>query len=108
MFYYIKQFIVFVILFVSFHFTYNYVKSIILKKKEFVLNEEVFSKYKDILQPTKEENDGSGNTSPSALPSFRDIDPTLEEELAVFMKETEDTVILKTGINTDSSPIESL
>jgi hypothetical protein len=112
MFSYLKQLILFILVFISFHFTYNYVKSLFSnKKKEIDLFEptkynNVLNEINDLLEKNTNNSLEESNTqsSPSSSPSLNQDETentqsniaqtqSLEEELTDYMKEVEQEIL---------------
>jgi hypothetical protein len=109
MFSYLKQLFLFIVIFITFHFTYNYVKSFFSdKKKETDIFEptkytNVLNEINDLLEkntknPTEELNTQSGyssskNDEPESIQSSIIKNHSLEEELTDYMKEIEKEVL---------------
>lgn len=100
MFSYLKQLILFILFFISFHFAYNYIKNLFLNKKK---EPEVFepTKYNSVLNEINEllekknNDDSTLDFSLNKNESENNEIQSLEEELANYMKETEKKVLSK-------------
>lgn len=100
MFSYLKQLILFILFFISFHFAYNYIKNLFSNRKK---EPEVFepTKYNSMLNEINELIEKKNNDDPTIDSSLNKNDPgnneiqSLEEELANYMKETEKKVLSK-------------
>lgn len=100
MFSYLKQLILFILFFISFHFAYNYIKNLFLNKKK---DPEVFepTKYNSVLNEINELLEKKNNDDPTIDSSLNKNESenieiqSLEEELANYMKETEKKVLSK-------------
>jgi hypothetical protein len=94
-----KQLILFIFIFIGFHFTYNFFKASISKKPEI----DKTAKYKDILDEIngllekKTTSHPPVETPPSVPP------PSLETDLTTFMMEMEKTIIETPPDNTNPS-----
>jgi len=100
MFSYLKQLILFILFFISFHFAYNYIKNLFSNRKK---EPEVFepTKYNSMLNEINELIEKKNNDDPTIDSSLNKIESenieiqSLEEELANYMKETEKKVLSK-------------
>lgn len=103
MFSYLKHLCLFIIFFISFHFTYNYIKGLFSNKKKEI---EVFEpiKYNSVLNEINEILEKNSNNKINLDSSFNKHEPhntqcsiietqSLEEELENYMKETEKEVL---------------
>jgi hypothetical protein len=89
-----KQLILFIFIFIGFHFTYNFFKASISKKPEI----DKTSKYKDIL----DEINGLLEKKTTSHPPM-ETPPSLETDLTTFMMEMEKTIIETPHDNTNPS-----
>ncbi len=106
MFSYLKQLVLFILIFISFHFTYNYMKNLFSnKKKETDVFEptkynNVLNEINDLLEKNTKNSLEEPNTPPSlnkgeteTIQSTIIQNQSLEEELTDYMKEVEKEVL---------------
>lgn len=102
----IKQFIFFTLIFISFHFTYNYLKNLFLSKKNIFISNEKYNEINEILQNSITKNN-------ETLPSFLSTEltnpeiQTLEKEINENVKETNNNSLDETIQDVSMCPIEN-
>jgi len=109
----IKQFIFFSIIFLSFHFTYNYFRNLFLNKKDIFIPSEKYDEINELLQnpPPKPTNENS-LSPPSPLndpPSL--VNPeiqSLEKENTELVNESSIPSIEEEEVLCDSPQISSI
>lgn len=115
LFYIIKQFIFFSIIFIAFHFTYNYFRNLFLSKRDIFTPSEKYDEINEILQnpPPILSNNETSLPPPPPLPS-NDPPSLVNSEIQSLEKETaesvKDSILISSTENVlcDSQAISSI
>lgn len=102
----IKQFIFFIVIFISFHFTYNYFRNLFLSKQNILTSNEKYDEINEILQNSNTKNNETLPSTTLTEPTKSEIQ-TLEKEIEENINETTHISLDETYHNELISPIEN-